>query len=406
MRGALDAEALSLPGPGPRPRGAANVAHLNVVDFAASVAIAGDRSLADRPFVIAASAARGAIVLGLSPRARKEGLETSMSLAQAGRRVAGLLAVPPDPLAAARADEALAELAARYAPLVQADSGGHLYLDLGGTERLFGPAIDCAVRIRNEIRASLGIEATMTVARNKLVAKVAARSITPAGIACVRPGDEAAFLAPQDSRLLPGMGPSIVKVLAVTGLRSIGDIAALGDEEALALFGRQGPALRDSALGIDASTVAPGRLAERSLRRLLEFAEDLIDAREIRAALLALVEDAGLELRRSLLATRRLRLEIIYADAKRSAATEASRGPLVLDSELIAAADRAFAKTALRRVRLRALTLELGALESARREPDLFIPAGSTADERLQKAVDASRLRYGAGTLTRGSGLP
>jgi len=389
-----------------------SVVHLNVIDFAACVAAVRDGSLADKAFVIAgASSIVGgagggrALVLGLSRRAREEGLEAGMALAEAQRRVRGLLVVAPDAKAGAWASEAMEKAAARYAPLVQNDSGGHLYLDLAGTGRLFGPHIDCAVRIRREIVEAIGIEPTVAVARNKLVAKVATRSIRPSGIACIREGEEASFLAPQSALLLPGMGPSIARLLSVTGIGAIGELAALSDEEALSIFGRRGLALRDAALGLDESPVASGNLSERMVRRSLEFEEDMLEAPLVRAALISLIEDAGLELRASLLAAQRLRLAMRYADGAWGRAEERPRASLVLDAELIAAADRAFARAATRRVRIRAMALELADLVPARREPDLFIPEGPSRLERLQKAVDASRGRFGAAALTRASAV-
>lgn len=383
----------------------ASIVHLNVADFPAAVAMAKDRSLADKAFVIAGSSAGRAIVLGLSPRAREAGLFPGLSLAQAQERVRGLILVPPDPGACARAGEAMEALAARYAPLIQNDSGGHLYLDLSGTERLFGPPLDSGVRVRNEIAEALHIEPELAVARNKLVAKVAARSVRPSGIAGIREGDEASFLAPQDARLLPGVGPAIARVLAVTGLQEIGEIALLPEGEALALFGKRGLALKAAACGLDSSPVEPGRLGERALRRRADFAEDTIEAPLVRAALIALVEDAGLELRKSLLAAKRVRVGLSYSDGFRAEAEESSRRPLLLDTELIAAADRAFSRAATRRVRFRSLGLELSDLAPAVREPDLFIPEGPSRGERIQAAVDSSRNRYGPAAVTRASAL-
>jgi DNA polymerase-4 len=296
-------------------------------------------------------------------------------------------------------------IASRYSPDVENDTGGHVYLDLAGTERLFGPHVDCAVRVRREIVQATGIEPVVAVARNKLVAKVATRSIRPAGIACVRAGDEAAFLAPQDALLLPGVGPSIARLLSVAGLREIGELASLADEEALAIFGRRGLALRDAALGIDASRVAAELLGERVVRRRVEFAEDMLEAPLIRAALVALVEDAGLELRKGRQAARRLALGIVYADGAATMAEERSKAQLALDAELVAAADKVFARAASRRVRLRELDLALSGLEASARAYDLFEPEGDIRAERLQASVDASRLRFGPGAVTRAAAL-
>jgi DNA polymerase-4 len=326
-----------------------------------------------------------------------------MPLAAAERRLRGLLALAPDPVSCARAEEGMALIAARYAPLVQDDSGGHLFLDIAGTERLFGAAVDCAVRIRNEISDALGLDATAAVARNKLVAKVAARSVRPVGVACVRAGDEAGFLAPQDALLLPGVGPAISRVLSVAGLYRIGDLAALPESAVQGLFGSRGRALRNAALGLDSSQVAPGGLGERAVLRSIDFEVDETDSLNIRAALVSAVEDAGLELRAGLLAARRLGIVVRYADGVRAEATERSRRPLVLDQELTAAADRAFAGATTRRVRLRGFALVLADLVPARREPDLFEPDGQGRLERLQAAVDGSRTRWGPAAVTRAS---
>ncbi|HUW70932.1 MAG TPA: DNA polymerase [bacterium] len=385
---------------------ASTVVHLNVANFQAAVAISRDRSLAGKPFIIAgASSAARAIVLGLSQKARDEGLAVGMSLVAAQRLVPGLVMMPPDPAACALAESGMTRIAARWAPLVQNDSGGHLFLDLAGTERIFGPAMDCAVRIRNEIADTLGLEPAVAVAANRLVAKVAARSIRPVGVAYVRSGDEAAFLSPQDAVLLPGVGPALSRVLSVAGIHEIGQLAALSDFEAVALFGKRGLALRDAALGIDPTPVAPGCLGERVIRRRVDFGADQLDARVIRAALIAATEDAGLELRRSLLAARRLLVAVQYADGCRAEATERGGADWTLDDELRAAADRAFDRAATRRVRLRALAIELSVLAPARREPDLFVPEGQGRMQRLQSAVDAARTRFGPAAVTRASAI-
>lgn len=385
---------------------ASTVVHLNVADFQAAVAMSRDGSLSSRPFIIAgASQSARAIVLGLSHRARDEGLAVGMSLAAALRRVPGLLVLPPDPAACALAESEMLRIAARWAPLVQDDSGGHIFLDLAGTERIFGPAVDCAVRIRNDIADAVGLEPAVAVAANRLVAKVAARSIRPVGVAYVRRGDEAAFLSPQDAALLPGVGPALSRILSVAGIQEIGQLAALSDHDAAALFGKRGLALRDAALGIDPTPVAPGCLGQRAIRRRVDFETDQLDARSIRAALVASIEDAGLELRRSLVAAGRLVVAVQYADGCRTEAAERFAAPRTLDADLIAAADRAFGRAATRRVRLRAMALELSALSPSWREPDLFVPEEPDRQQRLQSAVDSARTRFGPASVTRASAI-
>jgi DNA polymerase IV len=384
---------------------AASVVHLNVVGFPSAVAITKDPALADRVFVVAGAQAARAIVLDVSRRALELGLEVGLPLTVAQRTVQDLLVLPPDSETCAAVNAEMEQIAARYAPVVQNDSGGHLYLDLAGTARLFGPHIDVAVRIKNEIIESIGVEPVVAVARNKLVAKVATRSIRPDGIAYIRGGEETAFLASQDARLLPGVGPAVSRALSVVGLRSIGEIAALSDTEAYAFLGKKGLALRDAALGLDSAPVVPGGLGERVIRRRADFAGDVLDASVIRGALVAVAEDAGLELRKSILAASCVRVTISYADGVRTEAVLRSKRPLALDADIIAAADRAYAKAGERRVRVRGLSLFLQDFTPAGRERDLFIPERSIRLERLQTAVDAARRRYGPAAVTRAAAL-
>lgn len=383
-----------------------SIVHLNVVNFPASVAIAKDRTLADKAFVVAGTTGSRAIVLDVSRRARMEGLRNGMQLEAAERRVKDLLVLRPDPVSYARATSEMERLAAKYAPLIQNDDGGHLYLDLAGTVKLFGPHVDVAVRIRNEIVEAVGIEPAVGVAANKLVAKVATRSIRPSGIASIRSGEEAAFMASQDALLLPGVGPAIARVLKVAELREIGEIASLTDAEALALFGgRRGLLLRDAARGIDDSPVAPGGLRERVVTRRLDFASDILGGTVTHGALVSIVEDAGFELRKSLLAAHRLRLAVQYSDGQTREAGERTKNPWTLDVDLISAADRAFHRAADRRLRIRSFALVLSELSPAKREPDLFIPETRERLERLQAAIDVARRRYGQDAVTRGSVL-
>ncbi len=383
----------------------ASVVHLNVIDFAAAVAIAKDRSLAKTPFVVAKAGAARPVVLAVSRQAWSEGITPGMPVGMAERLVRNLRVLAPDPSACTTANTLMEKIVCRYAPLVQNDSGGHLYLDLAGTSRLFGPHIDCAVRIRNEIVEQVGIEPVVALAPNKLVSKVVTRAIRPTGVACVRDGEEASFLAPQDALLLPGVGPAMARILSVAGLREIGELAALDDSETVALFGKRGLALRDAARGLDNSPVDPGGLAERTIWRRVDFPEPLLDAALFHAALVQIVEDAGLEMRRSLLAACALRITLLYSDGVRSEAQQRSREPLLLDSDLIEAANRVSAKALERRVRLRGLALVLYGLAPARREPDLFTPEGPDRFERIQSAVDRTRLRFGPTAVTRATAI-
>jgi DNA polymerase-4 len=385
-------------------REGAAVAHLNVIGFAQAVAAAADRSLADRPFVVAVPGPR-ATVLDVSPRGRQEGLAPGMSLAAAERLVRGLAVAVPDEAAQRRAAAGLKRIAGRYAPLVEDAGGGHLYLDLAGTGRLFGPPERSALRIRSEARAELGLDPAVALAANKLTAKVLTRLLLPSGFAVLGRGNEAAFLAGQDLRLLPGIGPALFRLLDAAGVRTIGALASLSDAEARLLLGRRAAALRDAARGLDPDVVVPGGPEGRIIRRSWELSADTAELESLRGALMLLAEDGGMELRRCRLCAGRLELSALYADGRRDYRAETPRRPLALDSDLIPAAERCLAVLLERRIRLRSLHLVLSDLAPDRRGRDLFAPEAGDAQERLQRALDGTRRRYGKTSLLRGTSL-
>jgi len=375
------------------------IAHLNIVGFRAAVAALEDRALQGRPFVIAGGTGGRTIAWDVSPEALRQNIKHGMALTAAERIVKDLMVVAPNPQAYQKANAVLETVITRYAPAWQNDGAGNLYLDITGTRNLFGPPTDCICHIQNEIIDSLGIRAAAATATNKLVSKVASRAIRPLGLIEVRPGDEASFLTHQDITLLPGIGPCLMKTIRVTGFREAGELAALPDSEAIALFGNKGILLRDAARGIDNTPVSDGN-GNRTIKKQADFSEDIIDETIIMGALASLAEHGGLEMRKDRLGAGSLRLAVIYNDGVEAAGNEKAKNLLVLDSEIISAAGRLYRKTAKRRIRIRSIRLSLETLAPLAYEPDLFEPDNS--EKKLQETVDSIQLRYGAGTVMRG----
>jgi DNA polymerase-4 len=229
-------------------------------------------------------------------------------------------------------------------------------------------------------------------AANKLVSKTATRVRRPAGLNHIQTGTETAFLTPQDVRLLPGMGAKLVQTAAVTGMREIGDIAGLSDGEALALFGKHGPTLRNLARGLDASPVT--NTYERTIDARLDFAETVDEWDVIQAGMVYLAETVGLEMRGAKLGAHFLQLAVTYADGVQPTG-EATGRQYITDREIAAGAVEIYRKIVARRLRIRAMGLRLGDLRPLMFQPDLFLPEPEEARRHLQDAADAIRTRYG-----------
>src|SRR6185436_9190692 len=164
-----------------------------------------------------------------------------------------LILLPPNPRLYARASRALHEILRVYAPVIEPCGYGHAFLDLTGTERLFGPAVDVAERIRREAAARLRLPLTVGAAVNKLVSEAATRvgrrdGTKPWPLA-VPAGSEAPFLAPHPMPLLPGVSEEILLRLDEYQLERIGQVAAIPESALAAVFGAEGRLLRAQSLG-------------------------------------------------------------------------------------------------------------------------------------------------------------
>ncbi len=375
-----------------------SVIHLNLPSFQATVMTLKDTTLRGWPYVIAHTSAARPIVIASSEKAYQEGVRVGMSLAQASSSVPKLKILPPDPLFASQVERSLLQIASRYTPVIQHAAQGEFFLDVKGTQRLFGPPIDCSVRLKNAILKELSLEVAVAAATNKLVAKIATRTIRPRGVIEVREGEESPFLAVQESCLLPGVGTKIGALFKATDLNTIGQVATLTDSEVTALLGKKGLILRQRAQGIDPSCVDPRALSERTICGKASFGQSAFTLDEIRAGVLRAVEEAGLALRSEDLACYRLELALYYSDGKHYSAGNTLKYPLQGEAELFRHALLGCQRLLVRKGRINSVQVQLSHLEPAGGQ-DLFVP------EALEKVVDATRVRYGEAGLRRASSL-
>ncbi len=383
----------------------ASIVHINITDFAAAVAVAKEPRLAGRPFAIALEGSARRVIITASRKAWEEGIRVGMPVASARRMLPDLEVLPPDTQSAAKADSAIAKLVASYSPDIQCDKGGHVYLDMKGTGRLFGPVMDSALRIRRDIREHLGLDGAVAVASNKLVAKIGTRAIRPCGLAQIRQGEEAAFLAGQDVCLLSGVGTAIARLLGVAGITQIGQIAAMDDNQVIAFLGRRGLALRDAARGLDTSALQKGVMNKRCLLRKVHFVEPILSLAELKAGVFAAAEDAAMQMRMEHMGCQAVQIILFWSDGRTSEATKRTKGQWIYDHEIENALFQAAVQAMGRRVRLLGFTSKLFDLGPALKQTDLFIPDVLEKQQSLQQTIDEVRQRFGPGILTHATAL-
>ena len=384
------------------------IIHINVADFAVAVERALDSRLRDRPVIVAPGAAVRAAVYDMSDEAYRRGVRKGMALRRAMRRCPDAAVIPPHTERYEQAMTRLIRHALPYSPLVEMnDCAGHLFIDATGTSRLFGPAPDVAWKIRKAVRSDMGIDPIWSVAPNKLVAKVATRLVKPSGEYIVAAGDEKAVLRPLSVSLVPGVEAPDVFRLREYQLMEAGQVAHLSMAQLEVLFGRRSQALYEAVRGIDTSPVLPAGQADPSIRRAHDFGTDTNAVPAVEAALYRLAESIGMAVRSRGMAAGRVGLAIQYSDGGRCRRHEGIRPASATDRRLFEAARIALHRAWHRRIRIRQIVLladrltfppaQLSLFDEERRQTD--------SDERLTRAVDAVRKRFGNGALQLGRTL-
>jgi DNA polymerase IV len=286
------------------------IAHLDLDAFFAAVELHRHPELRGRPVVVGGDPAGRGVVATASYEARKHGIRSAMSSAEARRRCPEVVFLTPDHRTYRDWSRRVWSLVSSLAPVVEqvGIDEGYLVLPEGGPGEQ-AALIQLAVRERQRLSCSLG------VATCKVVAKIGSDARKPGGITVVPPGGEAAFLAPLPVRALPGVGPKAQARLAAAGVTTIGRLADLDDGRLAALLpGRVGEELRRRARGIDPRPVAAEPAEAISLSNEETFARDIGDRDELHGYLRAMADSlAGSLLRRGMTA-RTVTAKLRYPD--------------------------------------------------------------------------------------------
>jgi DNA polymerase-4 len=228
------------------------VAHLDLDAFYAAVEELEQPELRTKPLVVGGDPHGRGVVATANYEARKYGIRSAMSAAEALRRCPHAIFVRPRGQLYRQYSQEVWSLIREIVPQVERLGLDEGYLGFDGVARDFHEARALAEAVQAAVLARTRLSCSLGVAPSKVVAKIGSDFRKPGGITVVRPGREAQFLAGFDIRLLPGIGPRAEQRLRAFGVETIGDLAAAGDEALHTLLpGRVGRVLRDRARGID-----------------------------------------------------------------------------------------------------------------------------------------------------------
>lgn len=364
----------------------------------ASSAIVADPSLVGKLVAVGAPAPRGIITAASYP-VRRYGVKAAMPTAHALRLCPGLVLVPPDRALYRRLHNQMRAVTDRFFPATDWTSIDEFYADATALQSLHPSPAALGQAVKRSIFEATGLRCTIAIATGKAVAKIAADSHKPDGLAVIEPGSEASFLAPQPVKALPGVGPKTAAVLEQLGARLIGDLMDPRLEPALRrLWGSRLAGLQALACGLDHDPVVPDR-DRKSLSHETTFDEDTND--------LALLERTAHEFLGIL--AHELRLEHLAAgsftvklkDARFSVSTRQRHfaHPLNYDPPMWRDIQPALRALAVPGARYRLVGLALSDLVPA--TDDLFAQRTTQALAAMDQLIE----RFGAGVVRLG-GLP
>jgi len=370
-----------------------------------------------RLLIVGGSPAQRGVVTSASYEARAYGVHSAMPMVRAVRLCPGATVVPVPWEACTRKSREIGAVLRRFTPVVEQASSDEFYLDLSGTEQLYGaePLAATARRMRDAVLAETSLSLSIGGGTSKLVAKLAAGLAKPRpgvatdGVYVVAPGAEADFMLQFALADIPLIGPKAQERLARFGLRTVRDVVPHDRETLVGWLGeREGAWLHERARGIDRARVEANR-ETKSVSRDETFATDLDDDGALAAKLLALADRASADVREAGLIARTVTVKLRDADFTTRQASRTLADAVQSDRAVYAVARELLTRLrAARRVPARLLGVALSQLVRAGGEGQLSLlesPGNALETDRdrvISRVIDDVREKFGPDALGRG----
>ncbi|MCY2930659.1 MAG: DNA polymerase IV [Planctomycetota bacterium] len=380
------------------------ILHVDMDEFFAAVERLDNPALAGKAILVGASARERGVVATASYEARKFGCHSAMPTGEALRLCPHAVLVPPRHGRYEEVGLQVREILERFSPAIEPLGLDEAFLDVTGSGRLFGPAPDIAANIKATIRRELKLTASVGVAPNKFLAKLASDLRKPDALMVITPETVQATLDPLPVRKIWGVGPAAEAQLAAMGIRTIAQLRVAGEATMERRFGQSGLHLLQLARGEDARPVVMDERA-KSISQEVTFATDLADLRELRAVLLRQTEQVARRLRRSGLRAKTVSLKLRSGDFVTRTRSHTLEEPTDVTDELWSVTGMLFDRWwAAEACPLRLIGMGVSQL-TAGGQLTLLPPPHREKRQRLDKALDALADRFGP-TAPRRGGSP
>ncbi len=384
--------------------------HVDMDAFFVSVEELFDPSLKGKAVVVGGQRDERGVVSAASYEARKFGVHSAMPLRTAAKMCPHAVFVNGHPERYRECSEKVYKVLDAFSPQIEMASIDEAYIDMTGTDRLHGPPLKAAHALHQRMKTDTGLNCSVGIGSSRLIAKVSSAQAKPNGVLWIIPGEEAKFLAPLDVREIPGVGKVMETHLHALGIKKVGDLARLEENELEDRFGKWGLALAGKARGEDAGgwfdNEVGADLEAKSISHEHTYNEDTADVSQLESTLTRLSEMVGRRLRESNFHARTIQLKLRYKDFTTITRAHTLSAPTQLDTEIFEAIRALFRKNWKKGIQVRLLGVQASSFTTA--QPDQINLLEGNRQQRWKDALAAAdRLRdkFGESTVGLAAGL-
>lgn len=349
-------------------------------------------------------ATRHGVILAKSVPAKKYAVTTGEPVVDALRKCPQLFLVKPDHELYRRNSRAFIAILRQYSDVIEQFSIDEAFVDMTGTRRIFGEPLEAADRIRKQIRDELGFTVNIGISSNKLLAKMASDFEKPDKVHTLFPEEVPGKMWPLPVRDLFFVGKAAERRLQEMGIRTIGDLANSDRAFLNANLKRQGDILWRYANGMDDSPVEPVRADNKGYGNSTTLSFDVTDAKTAKGILLELTEKVCARLRQDDMKVESVSVQFRFSDLTRASHQCALTSATNITQEIYAKVCRLFdEKWDGTPIRLLGVSTAKASREESGRQMNLFDTTDYEKLEKLDKAMDTIRQKYGTKAIQRAS---
>lgn len=378
---------------------ARTILHVDMDAFYASIEQRDNPQLRGQPVVVGGN--KRGVVAAASYEVRKFGVRSAMPMAEAERRCPTLVRVAPRMAHYRAVSEEIFGIFREFTPTVEGLSLDEAFLDVTASRVLHGDGPTVASQIKERIQKQTGLTASVGVAENKLVAKIASDLDKPDGLVIVTPNGCRAILDPLPVEVIPGIGPQTLRRLHALNITTVADLRRAPDRVLAPIFGRFARRARERAAGIDSRPVTPSRI-EKSISSEETYDIDLADRADMERELLRLAEVTARRLRKASLQAGTVQVKIRQSDFQTFTRQKRLQPPACSTEQIFGVARELLGHWLESNPDARVRLLGVGGQTlSPAGQGDLFANDARTTSDHVDSAVDRIREKFGVNSVGR-----